>query len=71
MIPEFVGRFPVVVSLEVSAVTQQHTFHSSLPQHLTEDSLVKILKEPKNAIIPQFQALFDMDKVCMHDENVD
>lgn len=47
MIPEFVGRFPVVVP-----------FHS-----LNEDMLMRILTEPRNALIPQFQALFNMDKV--------
>ncbi|KAK4308538.1 hypothetical protein Pmani_019776 [Petrolisthes manimaculis] len=47
MIPEFVGRFPVLVP-----------FHS-----LTRDMLVRILTEPKNALIPQFQMLFGMDKV--------
>ena len=47
MIPEFVGRLPVVVSL-----------HS-----LDEESLVKILTEPRNALVPQYQALFNMDKV--------
>ena len=50
MIPEFVGRFPVVVP-----------FHS-----LSEDMLVRILTEPKNALIPQYQALFSMDKVCFY-----
>lgn len=47
MIPEFVGRLPVVVP-----------FHS-----LTEDMLVRILVEPRNALVPQYQALFGMDKV--------
>jgi ATP-dependent Clp protease ATP-binding subunit ClpX len=47
MIPEFVGRFPVVVP-----------FHS-----LTEDMLMQILTEPQNALIPQYQMLFSMDKV--------
>jgi ATP-dependent Clp protease ATP-binding subunit ClpX len=47
MIPEFVGRFPVVVP-----------FHS-----LTEDMLVQILTEPQNALVPQYQMLFSMDKV--------
>lgn len=47
MIPEFIGRFPVCVPL--------HT--------LDEDMLVRILTEPKNAIIPQYQMLFSMDKV--------
>lgn len=47
MIPEFVGRLPVVVPL-----------HS-----LDEETLVRILTEPRNAVIPQYQALFSMDKV--------
>lgn len=49
MIPEFVGRFPVVVPL-----------HS-----LSEKMLVQILTEPKNALVPQFQTLFTMDKVSV------
>uniref|UniRef100_A0A671LQK8 ATP-dependent Clp protease ATP-binding subunit clpX-like, mitochondrial n=1 Tax=Sinocyclocheilus anshuiensis TaxID=1608454 RepID=A0A671LQK8_9TELE len=49
MIPEFVGRLPVVVPL-----------HS-----LDEEMLVQILTEPRNAVIPQYQALFSMDKVCI------
>lgn len=49
MIPEFVGRFPVVVPL-----------HS-----LSEKMLVQILTEPKNALVPQFQTLFTMDKVIL------
>lgn len=47
MIPEFVGRFPVIVP-----------FHS-----LTENMLVQILTEPRNALVPQYQTLFTMDKV--------
>jgi len=47
MIPEFIGRFPVLVA-----------FHS-----LTEGMLVRILTEPKNALVPQYQILFGMDKV--------
>ena len=47
MIPEFIGRFPVLVP-----------FHS-----LTEGMLVRILTEPKNALVPQYQILFGMDKV--------
>jgi len=47
MIPEFVGRFPALVP-----------FHS-----LTEEMLVRILTEPKNALVPQYQMLFGMDKV--------
>ncbi len=48
MIPEFVGRFPVIVP-----------FHS-----LSQDTLVRILTEPRNALVPQYQMLFGMDKVC-------
>jgi len=47
MIPEFVGRFPVLVP-----------FHS-----LNEDLLVRILTEPRNAMVPQFQRLLAMDNV--------
>ncbi|KAG8225412.1 hypothetical protein J437_LFUL004612 [Ladona fulva] len=47
MIPEFVGRFPVLVP-----------FHS-----LNQDLLVRILTEPQNAMVPQYQMLFSMDKV--------
>lgn len=47
LIPEFIGRLPVIVS-----------FHS-----LDVSMLVKILTEPQNALISQYQALFEMDKV--------
>ncbi len=47
LIPEFVGRLPVVATLE----------------ELDEQSLVKILTEPKNAITKQFKKLFDMEGV--------
>ena len=47
MIPEFVGRFPVTVSLS----------------SLNRDSLVDILTEPNDAILRQYQHLFDIDKV--------
>ncbi|XP_029042638.1 ATP-dependent Clp protease ATP-binding subunit clpX-like, mitochondrial isoform X3 [Osmia bicornis bicornis] len=47
MIPEFVGRFPVLVP-----------FHT-----LDRDMLVRILTEPQNAMVPQYQMLFSMDKV--------
>lgn len=46
MIPEFVGRFPVLVP-----------FHS-----LSESMLVRILTEPKNALVPQYQRLLAMDQ---------
>ena len=44
---EFVGRFPVLVP-----------FHS-----LDVDMLVRILTEPRNALVPQYTALLGMDKV--------
>jgi ATP-dependent Clp protease ATP-binding subunit ClpX len=47
LIPEFVGRLPVVATLE----------------ELDETALVKILTEPKNAITKQFKRLFDMEGV--------
>ena len=46
-IPEMVGRLPVTVSLE----------------SLDKDSLVRVLTEPRNAIIKQYQQLFSMDGV--------
>lgn len=47
LIPEFVGRVPVVVALD----------------SLDEEALVRILREPKNAIIRQYQTLFSLDEV--------
>lgn len=47
MIPEFIGRLPILFSLEA----------------LTEDMLVKILSEPKNAIVKQYQKLLALDEV--------
>ncbi len=47
LIPELVGRLPVVATL----------------QELDEDTLVRILTEPKNSIIKQFQKLFEMEEV--------
>ncbi|MCH5341056.1 MAG: ATP-dependent Clp protease ATP-binding subunit ClpX [Acetatifactor sp.] len=47
LIPEFVGRVPICVSL----------------QGLDKEALVRILKEPKNALIKQYQKLFGMDDV--------
>ena len=46
-IPEFIGRLPIIVTLDP----------------LSEDDLVRILKEPKNALIKQYQALFALDGV--------
>ncbi len=47
LIPEFVGRVPVIVSLH----------------ELDEDALVKILVEPKNALVKQYKKLFELDGV--------
>lgn len=47
LIPEFVGRVPVNVTLDL----------------LDEDALVRILKEPKNSIVKQYQKLFELDGV--------
>jgi len=47
LIPEFVGRVPVIVELEP----------------LDEEALVRILTEPKNALVKQYQALFAMEGV--------
>ncbi len=47
LIPEFVGRVPIIVTLE----------------NLTEDALVQILTEPKNALARQYRRLFEMDGV--------
>ena len=47
LIPEFVGRVPINVSLE----------------GLDKEALVRILKEPKNALIKQYRKLFDLDDV--------
>jgi ATP-dependent Clp protease ATP-binding subunit ClpX len=47
LIPEFVGRLPVLATLE----------------DLDEDALKKILQEPKNALVKQYQRLFEMENV--------
>jgi len=47
LIPEFVGRVPVMVALDL----------------LDEEALVQILTEPKNAIVKQYQKLFELDGV--------
>jgi ATP-dependent Clp protease ATP-binding subunit ClpX len=49
LLQEFVGRFPVLVP-----------FHS-----LNTELLVRILSEPRNAMVPQYQMLFGMDKVSI------
>jgi len=54
LIPEFVGRLPVIATLE----------------DLDIPSLVKILSEPKNALVKQYQRLFEMEEVelTFHDD---
>jgi len=47
LIPEFVGRVPIVVALN----------------NLDQEALVKILTEPKNAIVKQYKKLFELDEV--------
>jgi ATP-dependent Clp protease ATP-binding subunit ClpX len=47
LIPEFIGRLPVVASLE----------------NLDEDALIQILTQPKNALVKQYQRMFDMENV--------
>ena len=47
LIPEFIGRMPIIASLD----------------DLDEKSLVKILKEPKNSLIKQYQRLFEFENV--------
>lgn len=47
LIPEFIGRLPITATLE----------------DLDEEALIQILKEPKNALVKQYQALFEMEKV--------
>ena len=53
MIPEFIGRLPIVFTL----------------QGLSEEMLVKILKEPKNAILKQYQKLLALDEVKLEFED--
>lgn len=53
LIPEFVGRIPVTVSLEA----------------LTEEALVKVLTEPKNALIKQYKQMFKMDNIELEFES--
>ena len=53
MIPEFIGRLPIIFTLS----------------GLTEDMLVKILQEPKNAILKQYQKLLALDEVNLEFED--
>ena len=52
MIPEFIGRLPIIFTL----------------RGLTEDMMVQILKEPKNAILKQYQKLLALDEVKLEFE---
>ena len=47
LIPEFIGRMPIIATLD----------------DLDEKSLIKILKEPKNSLIKQYQRLFEFENV--------
>ncbi len=49
LIPEFIGRLPILTALE----------------ELTEDDLVRILTEPKNALVKQYQALLALESVAL------
>lgn len=49
LIPEFVGRLPIIVTLSA----------------LDEEALIRVLKEPKNALVKQYQKLFQMDGVAL------
>ena len=49
LIPEFIGRLPVLATLD----------------DLTEEDLIKILTEPRNAITRQYQKLFELDGIAL------
>jgi len=53
LIPEFIGRLPVIVTLD----------------ELTKDALVRIIKEPKNALLKQYKRLFMIDGVELEIED--
>lgn len=53
MIPEFMGRFPVIAVLDA----------------LTEDDLVRILTEPKDNLVAQYRAMFGLDDINLEFEN--
>ena len=54
LIPEFIGRLPIVAAVE----------------NLDEESLVRVLTEPKNSLVKQYQRLFAMDgaELCFTDD---
>ncbi len=53
LIPEFIGRVPINISLE----------------GLDEDALIRIMTEPKNALVKQYKALFELDNVQLEFED--
>ncbi len=53
LIPEFVGRIPVITHVD----------------ELSEDDLIRVLTEPRNALTKQYQKLFELDNVSLHFEN--
>ncbi|MEI4270091.1 MAG: ATP-dependent Clp protease ATP-binding subunit ClpX, partial [Candidatus Dasytiphilus stammeri] len=53
LIPEFIGRLPIVTTLK----------------ELNEEALLKILREPKNALIKQYQALFNLENIELEFSN--
>ena len=53
LIPEFIGRVPITVSLDL----------------LDKDALIRILREPKNALVKQYAALFELDGVALEFED--
>lgn len=53
LIPEFIGRLPVIVNLS----------------RLDRETMVRILTEPKNSVVRQYQHLFDMDDVALEFED--
>ena len=52
LIPELVGRLPVLVSMD----------------RLDTDGLIRILREPKNSLVKQYQKLFAMDNISLQFE---
>ncbi len=53
LIPEFIGRVPITVSLDL----------------LDKEALIRILREPKNALVKQYAALFELDGVALEFED--
>ncbi|SHN59239.1 ATP-dependent Clp protease ATP-binding subunit ClpX [Desulfovibrio litoralis] len=53
LIPEFIGRIPIITHVD----------------ELSEDNLIRVLTEPKNALVKQYQKLFELDKVKLRFTN--